>query len=794
MIVTIDGPAGAGKSTVAAIIGEKTKLRYVNSGNLYRAITFGIHAHFREELTNLIETKPTKILEALYQFSFKVLGDKIILNGTALSEEDLHNDIIDDYVPTLSSIPLLREWVNRILRDIHQHEDIIVEGRDMSTVVFPNADIKLYLDANLTVRTQRRFEQGTSELDLEEMQRRMHMRDKIDRKKTAGSLQRSPDARYLDTSDLTLAQVCEIIIVMIQEYKSAEQANMMSHEQQDPKTSTLLQEELQEAYLKSLDVLEVGQLVKGTIVAVTHEQVFVDIGYKSEGKIYISEFADSPVVGDIVQVVLINKEGRNGEVVVSKQKADEYLGWKHIKEAFHNTSSVEGEVRKVVKGGFEVSLDGGSIGFNPISKMDFFKIEDPLKYVGIKSQFHIERLYSDNRVNIILSRRKWLEEEMHRKRNEFFQNSKEGDVVEGMVKTFTSFGAFVDLGGFDGLLHINDMSWGHVAKPKDCVKKGQCLQLKLIRLDAENQKINLSLKDMTTNPWENFTDRFQLHDTIQGTVTKLAEFGAFIELERGIEGLAHISELSWTKRIKHPDEVLEIGEEVKVKILGFDLDARKVSLGIKQNLPNPWDDVETRYPKDKRLTGKVKKITSTGAFVELEEGVDGFLHSDDLSWNRNHRNLHTVLTVDQEIAVIVLESNSEKHNIRLGVKHLESNPWTELINSYSEGSIVQAEVTTITDFGIFAEVQGGIEGLIPKMHLGDPKTINLEEELGKYKAGQKITAVILELNPEKQKLSLSIREISRSQERQAIAKYNADNTDAESPATIADFLKQDNSK
>ena len=445
------------------------------------------------------------------------------------------------------------------------------------------------------------------------------------------------------------------------------------------------------------------------------------------------------------------------------------------------------QVVRVVKGGFEVSLGAGNHGFNPISKMDLFKINNSEKYIGTKSLFHIERLYSDNRVNIILSRRKWLEKESDRKRSEFFQNTNMDDIVEGTVKSFTSFGVFVDLGGFDGLLHINDMSWGHVAKPKDHVKEGMHLRLKVIRLDPENKKINLSLKDLTPNPWESFTDRFQLHDTVNGTVSKLTQFGAFVELENGIEGLVHVSELSWTKRIKHPKELLKIGEKVKVKILGFDLEAHKVSLGIKQNLPNPWDEIETTYPEGTKLQRVVKKITTTGAFVELEEGIDGFLHGDDLSWTKRTRNINSVLKVGEEIEVVVLESNLEKHNIRLGVKQLVEDPWLELSSSYSPGSIIQAEVTNITEFGVFAKVSSGIEGLIPKVHLGRAREVNLDEELRKYKEGQKVTVSILELNASKQKLSFSIREMN--QERQEIEKYIT--TENEAPATFADFFKQD---
>ncbi len=566
---------------------------------------------------------------------------------------------------------------------------------------------------------------------------------------------------------------------------------MTENEQQGSSTGKSLQNELQEEYLKSLGELEAGQLVDGSIVAVTSEQVFIDVGYKSEGKINLSEFEEPPSLGDTVRVILVTKEGRNGEVVVSKRKADEKVVWQELKIAHQDQKPVEGRIAKVVKGGFEIDLGGGNNGFNPISKMDLFRVEEPENYVNTKSLFYIERLYSDNRVNIILSRRRWLEEEVDNKRREFFESTSEGDVVEGTVKSFTFFGAFVDLGGFDGLLHVNDMSWGHVVRPKDYVKKGDLLQLKIARLDIENKKINLSLKDMAENPWETFTDRFQLHDVVKGRVTKLTDFGAFIELENGIEGLAHISELSWIKRIKHPKEVLSIGDEVRTKILGFDLGARKVSLGIKQVLANPWDEIETNYPEGSKFARVVKKITNTGAFVELEEGIDGFLHVDDLSWTKKYKNPGAVLKEGEEIQVIVIESNAETHNIRLGVKQLEKDPWRDLRENYREGAIIEGEVTNVTDFGVFVRVEGGIEGLIPKVHLGNARELNLDEELSRYKEGQKLSAAIIELNRGRQKLSLSIREMTRAQERQKIEKYITDSGDDTSSATLADFMNKD---
>ena len=559
--------------------------------------------------------------------------------------------------------------------------------------------------------------------------------------------------------------------------------------QQSETMKSLLQEELQEEFLKPLDQLEVGQIVEGTVVQVGSEQVFVDIGYKSEGRISTEEFDELPEIGDTVQVVLLNKDTSRGGVAVSKRKADEKLFWGQLKDAFHNREAVEGRVVRSVKGGFEVRLHAGVRGFNPISKMDLRRIEDPEQYVNLTSKFYIERLYSENRVNIVLSRRAWLEEEVERRRNDFFENTQVGDIVTGAVKSFTSFGAFIDLGGFDGLLHINDMSWGHVTRPKDYVRKGEEINVKVIRMDPEEKKINLSLRHMTEDPWNYFEDKYATGDVVTGTVTKLTDFGAFIELEEGIEGLAHISELSWTKHINHPKEVLSVGEQVEAKILDYDVPDGKVSLGIKQTLPNPWDEVAAKYPEGMRVKRAVKKITHSGAFIELEEGIDGFLHVDNISWTKKYRNPSAVLTEGEEVDVMVLSVDSENHNIRLGMKQLEDDPWQELKQAYAEKRTVEGEITNITDFGIFVRVHGGIEGLINKANLTDPKNETFEEAVQRFKVGQKVQAVVTEVNPGRNRLSLSIREMHRQEQRAELEKYIHDEGE-ETKLTLGEMLKE----
>ena len=559
--------------------------------------------------------------------------------------------------------------------------------------------------------------------------------------------------------------------------------------EQDVEKTNEMQNLLQEEYLKSLDGIEDGQLVDGQVVQVNNEFVFVDVGYKSEGRIPLDEFTDTPETGDTVQVVIVNKEGRGGQIIVSKKKADGKIRSDKLKEAAENGEPVEGTFAKVIKGGFEIDLLYDIRGFCPLSKADLVRVEDPETYIGIKDFFIIDKLHTGKKLKSVLSRRAYLEKAIQERKTEFFNTVQVGDVVEGEVKSFTSFGAFIDLGGFDGLLHINDMSWGHVTRPKDFVKKGQKISLKLINIDPESQKINLSLKHFTEDPWLSFDLRYQVDDVIEGKVTKLTDFGVFIELEEGIEGLAHISELSWVRRISHPKEILSIGDTVQAKILGYDLDNKKISLGIKQVEENPWDSIAERYPMGHRLSGKVVKVTNSGAFINLEEGIDGFLHMDDISWTKKMKNMSSFCQEGDVIEVVVTRVETRNRRIRLGVKQLEGNPWQTLRQEYPKGSVINGEVTSVTDFGVFVRVIGDIEGLISKYNLIGPEEEYTDAVLEKFKAGDAVTAMVTDVNVHAQKLSLSIKELVRKNQRQEMSKYIHDDDDDDT-FTFADLLKE----
>jgi small subunit ribosomal protein S1 len=522
----------------------------------------------------------------------------------------------------------------------------------------------------------------------------------------------------------------------------------------------------------------------------------VDVGYKSEGRISRDEFASIPEVGDEVKVVIITKEGKGGQIVVSKKRADFKERTDELKTASESRSPVLGKFEKVIKGGFEVDLGGEYKGFCPLSKADVQRVEDPESMIGITDYFIIDKFHGGTKLKSVVNRREYLDQKIKENKEKFFSTVQIGDVVEGVVKSFTSFGAFIDLGGFDGLLHINDMSWGHVTRPKDFVKKGQVVQLRLINIDPETQKINLSLKHMQEDPWTTFEQKYNVGDTIKAPVTKITTFGAFIEIEPGIEGLAHISELSWTKRINNPKEVLDVGDVVEAKILGYDLDKKRVSLGLKQLEENPWDTISERYPIGMTLSKPVVKITNSGAFVNLEEGIDGFLHIDDISWTKKVKNMASFCSEGDVIDVVVIRVEPDNRRIRLGVKQLEGNPWQVLRHDYPKFSTISGVITNVTDFGVFVKVMGDIEGLISKYNLVGPDEEFTDEVLKKYHIGDPITAMVVECNPSTQKLSLSVKEMVRRSQQSEIAKYiHEDNAnDTYSLAEMMRYKDEDKEK
>ncbi len=499
--------------------------------------------------------------------------------------------------------------------------------------------------------------------------------------------------------------------------------------------------------------LREGSIVTGTIQEIRPQVVLVDIGYKSEGAISISEFEDEEIeVGDQIEVLLERLENDEGIVVLSKEKAAHKQNWDKIVGVYRDGGLVKGKVKSVVKGGLMVNV--GVEAFLPGSQVDIIPPRDLNEYVGKVYEFKIVKV-NDDRKNIVLSRREVIEAERADQR--FLETVKEGDKVEGIVKNITDFGAFVDLRGMDGLLHITDMSWGRVNHPSEMLHIGQSLEVVILEVDREKERVSLGLKQMTDNPWADIERKYPINSHVKGRVTKLLPYGAFVELEKGVEGLVHVSELSWVKRITRPSDVLKLDQEIEAVVLSISVKEQKISLGVRQLEDNPWADIESRFPIGTVIKGQVRNLTPYGAFVGLEEGIDGMIHVSDMSWTRKINHPSEVLKKGDEVEAIVLEIKKEDQRVSLGIKQLESDPWESINDRFKVGDMVTGQVAKIASFGAFVNLDGDIDGLI---HISQLSEDHVERVKDVIKVGDEITARVIKVDSIERRIGLSIKAVN----------------------------------
>lgn len=502
-----------------------------------------------------------------------------------------------------------------------------------------------------------------------------------------------------------------------------------------------------------------GSIVKGTIIEIRPQVILLDIGYKSEGTIASSEFEDEEIeVGDEVEVLLEKLENDEGMVVLSKEKAAHKQNWEKIVKVFEDGGLVRGKVKSVVKGGLTVNV--GVEAFLPGSQVDIIPPKDLSEYVGNIYEFKIVKV-NDERKNIVLSRREVIEAERAELRQRFLQTVKVGDKVTGAVKNITDFGAFVDLQGMDGLLHVTDMSWGRINHPSEMLVIGQPVEVIILDVDREKERVSLGLKQMTDNPWEDIERKFPIGTNVRGKVTKLLPYGAFVELQRGVEGLVHVSELSWVKRITRPSDVLELDQEIEAVVLGISIEEQKISLGVRQLDPNPWDEIEVRYPIGATIKGPVRNLTAYGAFVELEEGIDGMVHVSDMSWTRKINHPSEALKKNDEVEAIVLTIDKANQRVSLGMKQLEDDPWSHIDDRFKVGDLVKGTVAKIASFGAFVSLDGEIDGLI---HISQLSEDHVEKVKDVIKVGDEIEARVIKVDKVERRIGLSIKAVSYSEE------------------------------
>ena len=518
--------------------------------------------------------------------------------------------------------------------------------------------------------------------------------------------------------------------------------------------------EMQELIAKSFRDFKEGSIVKGRILEVRPREVLVDIGYKSEGIISLSEFDDPEdvQVGDEVEVLLVRLENDEGMVILSKEKAAYKQNWDKIVKVFQGDGLIKGKVKAVVKGGLTVNI--GVEAFLPGSQIDIIPPKDLQQFVGNTYDFKIVKI-NDDRKNVVLSRRELIEQERSEKRQKFLETVKVGSVVKGYVKNLTDFGAFIDLDGMDGLLHITDMTWGRLGHPGELVKVGQELDVVVLDINREKERVSLGLKQTQKNPWEETENRFPVGSKIKGKVTNLVPYGAFVEIEEGVEGLIHVSELSWTKRITRPSDVLTVGQEIEAVVLGVNKEEQKISLGVRQLEPNPWDEIEHRYQIGRQVKGVVRNMTAYGAFIELEEGIDGMIHVSDMSWTRKINHPSEVLKKGDEVEAVVIDIDKQNQRISLGMKQLDEDPWKAIDARYKIGDLVKGKVSKLASFGAFVALDGDIDGLVHISQISEDRVDKIKDYL---KVGQEIEARVIKVDKTERRIGLSIKAASYSEE------------------------------
>lgn len=823
MIIAIDGPAGSGKSSTAKALAEKLGFTFIDTGAMYRAIT---HLMLENSLT---PDQTEQLIALAKNVSIRFVGStensKILLGDKDVTDSIRSIDVSQN-VSAVSAIPEIRRLMVHLQRHIAENNHSILDGRDIGTVVFPHADLKVYLTADIRVRAQRRLNElqaAHPELTLDELIKQIETRDQLDMNRSHSPLKMANDAILLDTTALSIQDQISAIEKMIidkfsldnnqkgermteevketltqnpqmsvtEAYKKSTDTlagiRMISVEDMKKEDSTIADNQhLMDMYTKTLNKFDPEECVVGHVIRVGDREVVVDVGLKSEGIIPIDEFNNRfPQVGSEIEVFIDRMEDENGQLILSKKKADFLKAWDRIRDVFNNNRIVEGLIQKRIKGGMVVDLFGVE-GFLPGSQIDVRPITDFDAFVGKNMQLKIVKL-NEARKNIVVSHKEILEAKNKEEREKLLSQIKVGMTIPGRVKNITDFGVFVDMGGLDGLLHITDMSWGKINHPSEMVKIDDVIDVKVIDYDTDKQRVSLGMKQLTPNPWDNIEERYPAGAVVQGKVVSTPNYGLFVELEKGVEGLIHISELRWTQNVKHPSELYHVGDKVEAKVLAVDISERKISMGIKQLQPDPWNNILARYPIGSRVKGIVRTLKQYGAFIELENGIDGLIHVSDLSWTTKVRHPKESLQSGQEIEVSVLDINLGERKISLGLKQLENDPWLMIQEKYKEGTMAKGKVLKVLEKGIIIKLpEDNFEAIVP---LSDVNKRDRKNYTRNIKTGQDIELRVDGVNDEERKIVLSREDLFLNEEEKEIAKVIANQEGATQKIDIPDEIR-----
>jgi small subunit ribosomal protein S1 len=827
-VITIDGPAGAGKSTVGRLLAQSLGYLYLDSGALYRAVAW------QAQQLGLDLDRPEILAEFLADFAPEVTADArgfhLVIDGAEVSEE-LRSPAVTRESSRLAALPLVRQWVKERLRHLAANGGVVAEGRDQGSVVFPGATYKFYLSAALATRAERRRRQWQGEGEppsLVNMMADIAARDLRDETREEAPLCVPPDASVIDTTELSIEAVLQQCLTRIRYVDPAgwnlnpvnlskganmdgmEKNELTNHTQpeeleedrpqtaevaaSEPASPSLAEpaaempdmESMSELYEESLRRVQEGEVVKGRIVSVTKDYVMVDIGYKSEGQIPIHEFTTpegevTAKVGEDVEALMESREDEEGALMLSKNKASKIKVWEEVGSAYNDDGDVEGTIVAKVKGGLSVDL-GGIIAFLPGSQVDLAPMRHTDHLIGQRFSFKVLK-FNRKRRNVVLSRRALLEKERNEAKATLLASLEEGKIVEGVVKNITDYGIFVDLGGLDGLLHITDLSYGRVRHPADLFKVGDTITVKVLSFDLEKERISLGLKQLTPDPWSMVEEKFPLSGRVTGNVVSLTDYGAFVELEPGVEGLIHISEMSWTRKVRHPSQVLSVGDMVEATVLEVEPQRKRISLSLKQVEPNPWEVIGEKYPVGSVIEGKIKNITDFGIFIGIDEGIDGLVHISDISWTKRFKHPSELFKKGQVIQAKVLYIDKDNERFSLSIKDLADNPWQTIDQRFPVGSVITGPITNITDFGLFVEVEEGIEGLI---HISEQSRD--KQKMAALKVGDTIRAKVIHSSPTERRIGLSIRKLEADEEQSHYRDYLHSRTEATS--NLGEILRE----
>ena len=774
-IITIDGPSGAGKSTVAKLIADKLGFKYLDTGAMYRAVTLYM-------IENQVDIKnEEEVINALNKLNIGFDSNYRIYLDSQDITEDIRKEKVVKFVSEVSAISSVRRKMVDLQRDIAKEGNYILDGRDAGSVVFPNADYKFYLEASLEERAKRRYkEELLKEVDIsfEAVKESIKKRDKYDSNRKDSPLVVPENAIIIDTTNMTIDEVAEEITDIFLNKKTISifdiNSDNLRNREGIMEDNNLSNEQERNEFLKAVEEFgegdnnnsyKVGNIVKGKIEKFDDSDVFINLNYKVEGKINRSEFEREPYIGEELEALIDSVDNDNGYFILSKAKLDKRRAQFVIEDAIKNNKSVKGIVKEVIKGGFNISIMGYQ-AFCPFSQIEINK--------GIKDEEHIGKEY-DFRIikkkgkDIVVSRRAYQEEKQNSNIETFLNNLKEGDIINGKVKNIERYGAFIGITeGLDGFLYRENMSWAKIINPKDIIKRGEERAFKVLSIDREKHRVDLGLKQLENDSWVQFIEEYHVGDIIKGEVTNIKKFGAFVKVYDDVEGLIHISDLSWNSHVNSPSDFVKKGAYLECKILAIDVPERKLTLGLKQAQENPWDTVSRDFPVKSIVKCKPKRILKNFAVFELPNGLEGICDIGDFDWINSIVNIKDYIKENEDIDMVILSIDRDKQRIKLSHKHLKESPWRVFEKEHPVGSVVDGIVKAIVESGAVVSLENNLEGFMHISQIDLPKGANLEEAL---KIGETYPFVVREVNQGKHRISLSRKDYMEAQTKKETQNY-----------------------